>query len=99
MPGGGGPEIEEVQRGQRLEHVHLGHHQALNRIDAVQPREHGSELAPVNAILRHDRHDRIELDENLLEPQLVGLVHHYEEVLVVDEPPRSALFGVCAFSR
>jgi hypothetical protein len=85
-PGGGDqhvPELEEVERGHRLEDVDLVDEEPLDDGDPLQP---GHDLAHVflgHHVLAHHLEDDVELEEDLLEPQLEGLVGDDEEQFVV----------------
>ena len=86
-------EVEEVERGHRLEHVDLHDEEAHDLLDAQQPREHRAQVALGDRGAAHDVEDGVELDENLLEPELARLVHADEEVLVVFERPGFRALG------
>jgi len=77
-------ELEEIQRRHRLEHVELREQQALDLHDAPEVRDRTTDLALPDARLPEGREHRVELPEDLLEPQLVRLMDDDEQHLVVD---------------
>ena len=73
-----GAEAAELERGHRLEHVHLGDHHLEDAQHPVQ------RVTARDLVVDVEHRDRvIELPQHLLEPQLVHLVDHDEQHLVV----------------
>ena len=80
------PEIEEVERGHGLENVDLLNHDALDLDDAPQSQDRLPELFFRNRRASKGLEHGVELPQDLLEPQLVGLMDDDEEHLVVGGP-------------
>jgi hypothetical protein len=77
------PEVEEVERGHRLQHADHADQQILDLIDATQAGHRRAHVGLVHGVLVEDPEDAVELPDDLFEPQLVRLVDHDEEHLVV----------------
>jgi hypothetical protein len=73
-----GPELEEVLGGHRLQDVHLGDEQPLDRVHPAEKVTRPPGLAAHQRVA-----DGLELVQQLLEPQLIDLVHGDEQQLVV----------------
>jgi len=86
-------ELQEVERRHRLQDVDLVGQQAL---DARDPRQAGHDLAHVllgHDLPAHHRQHVVELEDDLLEPQLEGLVDDDEQQLVVGRWVAQRLLG------
>ncbi len=77
------PEIEEVERRHRFQQVDLAHEVAQDAIDAHQPRRHHAHVLVVHGLAAENRLHAVQLEQHLLEPELVCLVHDHEQHLVV----------------
>ena len=75
------PEGEKFQRRHGLEHVDLGHHHLEDGEDPLQGVERARRVLP-----REERLQIIHLVDQLLEPELIDLMHDDEERLVVLRP-------------
>ena len=71
-------ELQEVERGHRVQDVELAHQEAFDDVAALQPEARQVGLAPHQPVAGVG-----ELDQHLPEPELVGLVHGDEQQLVV----------------
>jgi hypothetical protein len=76
-------EIEEVERRHGLQHVDLIQQDALDLHDARAVRDGLTDAFFGDGGLPEGREDRVELPQDLLEPELVRLVDDDEEHLVV----------------
>ena len=79
-------EREEVLRGHRLEDLDVLDQDPLDRVDALQVVTRTLGI-PFEEAIAH----RLQLEQDLLEPELVRLVDHDEEELVVDGGIREEL--------
>ena len=64
----------------------------LDLDDALEPRHRHAYAALVHRVVAEEAHHRVQLVQDLLEPELVGLVHHDEEHLVVGGSARLGAF-------
>ena len=80
-------ELEEVERRHSLQHVDLLQEQALDPADPLERLDGESELAVVGHRAGEDPVDPGQLEQDLFEPQLVGLMDDDEQHLVVRRPP------------
>ena len=76
-------EIEEVERRHRLQDAELLHQELQDLDDAVEAAHDAAEILVLERVAVELRLDAAELVQDLLEPQLVGLVHDDEQHLVV----------------
>ena len=76
-------EIQEVERRHGLEHVELLDQELEDLVDAVEAVHDAAEMLVGERIALEIRLDAVELVQDLAEPELVGLVHHDEQHLVV----------------
>ncbi len=83
------PELQEVLRGHRLQHVDLVHQHPLDHVHPLQ-----QVLGPPQPAIRHRVPRGGRLVEELLEPQLVDLVDGDEEQLVVRRRVGLEVLGV-----
>src|SRR5262249_54552932 len=79
-------EVEEVERGHRLQDVDLLNQDALDLDDASQPQDRLPDVLLRDARGPKGPEHRIELPQDLFEPQLIGLMNDDEEHLVVGRP-------------
>ena len=78
-------EVQEIERGHRLQDVDLVEQQPLDLGDPVEVAD-GAQHVAIGDDPGEDSDDGVELVEDLLEPQLVRLVHDDEQQLVVGMP-------------
>jgi hypothetical protein len=88
------PKVKKVERREGFHHVNLLHHQAHNRGDTLEAQQHGIHIVLVHLFLPEKHADGIQLGHNLLEPQLVHLVHNDEEGLIVRRFTQGGAAGV-----
>ena len=81
-------EREEVLRGHRLEDLDVLDQDPLDRVDALQIVTRSLGLPSEQAVAH-----RLQLEQDLLEPELVRLMDDDEEELVVDGGIRQELLG------
>jgi hypothetical protein len=79
-------EIKEVERRHRLQHLELVDQQLQDLVDAIEAVHDTAEIFVLDHLAAEIRLDAVELVQDLLEPQLVGLVHDDEQHLVVRGP-------------
>ena len=79
-------EGQEVLRRHRLQHLDVLDQHALDRVDADQVVPRALGIAREHALA-----DRLQLEQQLLEPQLIGLVDDDEQQLVVHRGVRAEL--------
>src|SRR5262249_19418771 len=79
-------EIEEVEGGHGLQDVALFDQNALNLDDAPEPQDRLPDFFLRNRWVSKRREHRVELPQDLFEPQLVSLMNDDEEHLVVGRP-------------
>ena len=80
------PEIEEVERGHGLQNVDLLNQDALDLDDAPAVQDRAPDFLLRNGRAPKGREHRVELPQDLFEPQLVSLMNDDEEHLVVGRP-------------
>src|SRR5262249_12457676 len=79
-------EIEKIKRRHRLQHLELLDQELEDLVDALEPAHDASEILVLNHLAAEIDLDAVELVQNLLEPQLVGLVHDDEKHFIVRGP-------------
>ena len=79
-------EIEEVERGHGFQNVDLLKQDALDLDDAPAVQDRAPDLLLRNGRAPEGREHRVELPQDLLEPQLGSLMNDDEEHLVVGRP-------------
>src|SRR5579864_1670543 len=75
--------FEEIERCHRLEDVDLSDEEMHNLVDPPKSGNDGAEVSFGDPFTPDDFQNRIELNEDLFEPQLAGLMYANEQVLVV----------------
>src|SRR4029077_15614142 len=87
-------EIEEIERRHRLQHLELLDQELEDLVDALEPVHDAPEILVLYHLAAEIDLDAVELVQNLLEPQLVGLMHDDEKHFVVGGPavPRALRF-------
>ncbi len=85
--------VQEVQGGHGLEHPQLVDEQLLDLGHARKAAQGHSDAALVHRVVAEEGQHRVELVQDLLEPELVGLVHHDEQHLVVGGPAVGEALG------
>ena len=78
--------VQEVERRHRLQDFELLDQQLEDLVDAVEPVHDAAEILVLQHVAAEVDLDAVELVQNLLEPQFVGLVHDDEEHLIVRGP-------------
>src|SRR5262249_53949540 len=79
-------EIEEVERRHRLQHLELLDQELEDLVDAVEPVHDAPEILVLHHLTAEIDLDAVELVQNLLEPQFIGLMHDDEKHFIVRGP-------------
>jgi hypothetical protein len=87
-------EIEEVERRHRLQHLELLDQQLEDFDDAIEPVHDAAEIFVFHDLAAEIGLNTVELVQDLLEPQLVGLVHDDEQHFVVRRPAAPRALGL-----
>ncbi len=87
-------ELEEIERRHGLQHVELADEQLPDFPDAGQCMDDAPDVALLDMLAGEQALDLVEFDQDLLEPQLVGLVDDDEQHLVMRRPPLPHAFGL-----
>src|SRR5262245_14538853 len=87
-------EIEEVERRHRLQHLELLDQELEDLDDALEPTHDAAEILVLHDVAAEIGLNAVELVQDLLEPELVGLVHDDEQHLVVRRPAAPRALGL-----
>jgi hypothetical protein len=86
-------ELQEVERRHGLEHVELTDQQLPDLQGSGERMDDAPDIALLHVLAGKQALDLVELEQDLLEPQLVGLVHDNEQHLVMGRPAQPGAFG------
>ena len=75
--------MNKVQRGHGLDYVEMIHEDPLDRVDPLEEGHELSHVALTDPLLVKRLDHGVQLVEDELEPQLIGLVHDDEQHLIV----------------